>query len=465
MYKELLELCGFEPEEIELERPRVDKAFKIAGIGRDDCKLAEVRIRKYFDLELQGIRKILGIWVREFVDMVLAKEEGKKIVYGIYPTFPTATQAVMEASEDIYMVSPEVIIDVVMGQIFDKINPILEEAERCGLEPGRANCSLLQARLGAIAKGIIPMPDLLFCTRFFCDQAQGIDELIHQVYDIPVTYTDRPLDQNWDEWPDVDEREVKHLGSTLTRSFKEVGKIVGCEITPEHQNKGIAETLRKYMGYIVLAQLIKDADPIPLSMVDHFLCFLAAASPLRRTKGELTKVFNLLNREVKERIDKGQGVVERGAPRVLVNISSFTDPSITYMMEREMGLAIPMHHYGWFIPGELERLTARMGDYEWTAPMSILGKGIFHSTPALADYSIKLCEIFNLDGFVWAYPFSCRAIIMTPLITKKIMEKEGIPVLVLECDYYDSRDYSAQQLRTRVETFAEMLKARKAARV
>jgi len=32
MYTELFKLCSFEPDEIERERPRIDKAFKLLGI-------------------------------------------------------------------------------------------------------------------------------------------------------------------------------------------------------------------------------------------------------------------------------------------------------------------------------------------------------------------------------------------------------------------------------------------------
>lgn len=48
-------------------------------------------------------------------------------------------------------------------------------------------------------------------------------------------------------------------------------------------------------------------------------------------------------------------------------------------------------------------------------------------------------------------------------LLKQFVEKQtGIPVLSLEMDVYDSRTYSAAALRTRVETFADMLRARKA---
>ena len=51
------------------------------------------------------------------------------------------------------------------------------------------------------------------------------------------------------------------------------------------------------------------------------------------------------------------------------------------------------------------------------------------------------------------------------MVKKDIEEKLGTPVLNLETDWWDSRDFSAGALRTRVETFAEMLRAKKAAPV
>jgi benzoyl-CoA reductase/2-hydroxyglutaryl-CoA dehydratase subunit BcrC/BadD/HgdB len=63
------------------------------------------------------------------------------------------------------------------------------------------------------------------------------------------------------------------------------------------------------------------------------------------------------------------------------------------------------------------------------------------------------------------YLYSCRlAGLAQPVLKKTISERLGIPVLVLEGDLYDSRNYSAEQLRTRVESFVGMLKMAKAAK-
>ena len=69
----------------------------------------------------------------------------------------------------------------------------------------------------------------------------------------------------------------------------------------------------------------------------------------------------------------------------------------------------------------------------------------------------------KLDGFILNYIFCCRPNALTSHNTKKFLEeKTGIPVLSLEFDPIDSRAYSADSMRTKVETFVSMLKARKA---
>ena len=55
-----------------------------------------------------------------------------------------------------------------------------------------------------------------------------------------------------------------------------------------------------------------------------------------------------------------------------------------------------------------------------------------------------------------------RAYNIFPRKAKEVIEKElGIPVLALEQDSIDSREYTAERFRTRVEPFAELLKDRK----
>ena len=68
----------------------------------------------------------------------------------------------------------------------------------------------------------------------------------------------------------------------------------------------------------------------------------------------------------------------------------------------------------------------------------------------------------KLDGFIANYLYNCRPAALSSHVEKKYLEeKTGLPVLALEIDCFDSRSYSADSLRTKVETFAYMLKEKK----
>lgn len=69
----------------------------------------------------------------------------------------------------------------------------------------------------------------------------------------------------------------------------------------------------------------------------------------------------------------------------------------------------------------------------------------------------------NIDGCIWGYSYNCRPMAQTSHFLKKwVLEKTGVPTLSVEQDHFDSRNYSAAALKTRVEAFAEMLRARRA---
>ncbi len=78
MYTNLFKTCGFSDEDIDLHRPRIEKVLSRIGVTtEEDIKHAEETTRKNFDVELEGVRKLLWVYMMEFLDVVLAKDEGK----------------------------------------------------------------------------------------------------------------------------------------------------------------------------------------------------------------------------------------------------------------------------------------------------------------------------------------------------------------------------------------------------
>ena len=75
---ELLTLCGFEAKELDSQLPRIEKAFHKLGITAGDIEIGKQRLKKYYDIDLQGVRQAIALSVRDVVDTILAREEGKK---------------------------------------------------------------------------------------------------------------------------------------------------------------------------------------------------------------------------------------------------------------------------------------------------------------------------------------------------------------------------------------------------
>jgi hypothetical protein len=184
-YDDLLTLCGFEPEEIDEERPRVEKVFERLGIGPHDMETADSWVRQNHDVTLQGVRKLLGAWLKQLIDLVLAKDEGKKIVYFGFPAITGPGLMLSASSKDVFVCAPDMVLDHTMGQIFNKLTPILEAGEAHGLPPGHALCSLWQAKIGGIVKGMIPVPDLALASSYSCDMGSKADDLVTAQYGTP----------------------------------------------------------------------------------------------------------------------------------------------------------------------------------------------------------------------------------------------------------------------------------------
>ena len=459
-YDELLTLCGFEGGEINKERHRIEKAFQRLEIGPEDMDTAEGWLRQNHDMELMGVRKLLGGWLKELIDLVLAKDEGKKVVYYGFPTIQGPGMAIKAAAPDeVYCACPDVVLCHTMGQIFNKLTPILEAGEENGLPPGHGLCTLQTIRVGALAKGVIPIPDLVLTSSYYCDAGSLTDKLLHERYGHPAVYVDGSMDSAWGEYPDYFPQRVEFLGAELNKLFNEVKKILGVEVTRDAWDKAMSVSRELYRGIAQSDELTK-ADPMPVSQAEIGLAMWLSSGCTGRAMNEGPSDITILNQEIKKRVDKGIGVLERGAPRVMTILTHYSDASITRMMENA-GLAVCATLFSAPPPKAKSKTTyTSLGEQIAEREMRI---GFYHSSYGKVQRCAKAVEDLNIDGILWNYLYNCRPLAITSHFLKKWVEENiGIPTLSLEIDNFDSRTYSAAALRTRVETFAEMLRARKA---
>jgi benzoyl-CoA reductase/2-hydroxyglutaryl-CoA dehydratase subunit BcrC/BadD/HgdB len=269
------------------------------------------------------------------------------------------------------------------------------------------------------------------------------------------------MDSRWGEYPEYQPERTKFLGQQLDKLFDTVEEVLGVEVTQESWEKALSISRQLYSALGQLTRLMM-ADPMPISGVASGMAINLAAASTGRAMSDGPGAVNMLCREVQARVEEGIGVVEKGAPRVLNFAQPFSDPGITHMMEKA-GLA-PAASFVTVPPPKRDKSVTFDTLGEALAEAAMRG-GAYHSTFGFAKRFEEAAVGLNMDGVIWGYQYSCRPMALASHLFKQwIEERTGIPTLVLEMDLYESRSYGAEALRTKVETFAEMLRARNAAK-
>jgi hypothetical protein len=462
-YDGLLKLCGFEQEELENERSRIEKTFKKLDIGPGDIPAAESWVRQNHDIKLKGVRKLLGAWLKELIDLVLAKDEGKKIVYFGFPAIQGPGMVIRASSDDVNVCAPDMILCHTLGQIFNKVTPLIETAESNGLPPGHALCSLWQVKVGALVRGIIPVPDLALASSYFCDMGSKADDLVTAQFGVPVAYIDGIMDSKWGEYPSYLPERVDYLSKQVEKAVTMAEEVLDITIAPDAWEKS-QESGRALLNNLSAILECMRADPVPVSVVELELLEPLTGSMTGRGLTQGIEAMGILADELSERVKAGTGATAKGAPRVMILQGHASDPTVTQLVEK-VGLAVPLTTI--LAAGARPRAESGERKSTGTTPAEALAEkqmssGAFHGTDAAVKRLAASADIMKLDGFIVNYLFHCRPVSLFSGVTKKYLEENtGLPVLELEFDLADNRAYSAASMRTRVETFADMLKAKK----
>ena len=461
-YSNLLKLCGWEEEQIAQEKPRLDEAFGILDLEPEGMERALERVTEGYDIDLLGVRKALGVWIGGLVDVVLSKQEGKKVVYYSYPPLGGLGGRISAIGKgEILCVCPEFILDIALGAIFDKIDPIMETGEENALPPGRALCAMNKIRIGAISKGIIPVPDLLLASSFYCDQGGQTDEWLREVYGIPWVVMDNIMDSAWDEFPNLTPQRISYMAAEIETGWNEAAKILG-QNPDEGDWDEYAELYSRFVAGIAKTNNAMKADPPPISQSNlQIVRFLRNATSYDRFPEALGAIETLIP-ELEERVQKEEGPLPKGSPRVTSFMIPQRDQSVANLIEKA-GIAIPVTFLSY--DAYISMLDPTYTSIAEKSAQTELSRGLYHGTSAIVYWIKKAVEDFDLDGVLWTQPIHCRPMASSGFLLKKAIEEElGVPVLNLEVDWYDNRVFSGETMRTKIETFGHLLAAKTAKR-
>jgi benzoyl-CoA reductase/2-hydroxyglutaryl-CoA dehydratase subunit BcrC/BadD/HgdB len=288
-----------------------------------------------------------------------------------------------------------------------------------------------------------------------CDQTPKVDELIGQRYGVPVAYLDGVLDEWQRSWPGISDRRLKYLVFEAKYALNKFQEVTGCAATEELAKRANLREIDLARRCTQMFNLLGHADPVPMSFADiGATARLILAVNTTTFYKNMEGLADLVCKELKEKIDKEEGILPKGTPKVGIQIL-WCDPAPVKIIE-QAGLAATMDLANPLFVTELERGIFNRDDFwEFSADL------VLHlSCMKYAKRIIQVCKESGLDGVILNYPVGCRDLCVGAIESKeRITQELGIPVLLLESDHVDTRNYSAEAMRSRVEAYAEILTA------
>lgn len=454
---ELLEMCGFEAEELNTELPRIQRAFTKLGITDEDIEQGKQRLRTYYDIELKGLRKVFRLIVKELVNALLVREEtDKKVIYGfMMPGIDMFGSALVSNSQDVFVIHHSWAFQVVVGCIFGKIEPIMEDAEEKWLKSGLvAHCANIKTLVGPIATGLFPKPDLLVTAGFLCETSPKTLDIIRELYDIPVWFIDTCQDRSYNEFPEPSLRIAELTAKSMRRFAAELRNVTGVEITDDMLREVQAAKGKIGMPFSRVGHLVRDTDPLPISPShDNIWMCMNSLTLSIDAMDEVVEALTILGDELEEKVARGEGAVEKGAPRVLAMLpAGQTDPRLE-QLACEVGIAIVGNDLNMHVMYE-ETSDDPYIQYALGTQQTSLGLLPAARIPMIIDG----CRRLKVDGVLDRYHVGCRAVAGDALLIEEAIRKElGIPVLVLEWENFDPRSYNHELFRNRLDVFKSMM--------
>lgn len=377
----------------------------------------------------------------KYIDSALqAKEKGLKVAWTNVPT-----PLELFFANDIIPLQPE-FISGALALLQADTQKILTSAEKY---VSMDCCSFQRHVIGNYFLGGFPKnPDMIVSTIPNSCDAQGKSlELLNYYEKKPIIFLDFGAEE--------DEDGIEYVKAQLLRVADFIGR---------HSNDG--EFNRERLKEMVkLSNLITDlykeiyelratTTPPPINSFDGFLIDFITFSNRVGNFDECISLYKNILKEIKERIGKGEGIVEDDALRI-------------------MWLFLPpLHNMGLFKEiFEENNATIVFNELFMANCHKIEGKDIFEglsskymrnilngSIEKRTQMNLEAAKKYNIDAVIHYSIWGCRQSTSGAPSIQRAFQDEDIPFLILDGDCVDPTQCSISQVKTRLEAFLEMIR-------
>lgn len=303
-------------------------------------------------------------------------------------------------------------------------------------------CSFSRCAVGAALDNYLPSPDFLACTSYYCDDTVKLFCALSKFYKKELFFLDIPFNYN-------DEESVLYLANQLIRMTKRLEKLFNKKLDPSRLREAI-EFSNEARDYFVKINELRTNIPAPISgseAIDY-----AALLAFTWGSKEMVELCRILYEEIKE---KNKEKIETKDEKIRIlwrHLRPYYSDELMNFIENELNAAIAFEEINYIHWDEMDP----------KEPFRSLARKLILNSPVgpiehwLKD-SLGLIEKYKIDAVISFTHWGCRQLGSTNHIFKDAFAKIGVPMLELNGDCIDPRDFSFQQSKTRIEAFLEMI--------
>jgi bcr-type benzoyl-CoA reductase subunit B len=330
--------------------------------------------------------------------------------------------------------------------------------ELCALAEDRGYhqdlCSYARIDLGVCFSGKtpvgrLPRPDLLFASNNICQTVMYWYKVLAHHWKIPFIVFDTPYN-----FGDIKTADIAYMVRQFEEMIPLLERISGKPFREEKFQSLIRIAKETSLTWGEVLATMK-THPAPMTIFDAFV-HLAPVVSLRGLPVALD-YYRLLLSELRERVDKGIGALTHERKRLMwdniaiwYKVRDFSN----LFAERGMNFVTATYTNAW---AETTPHLDEGKPFESMAraySLVILNNNLNHRLSLME----RLIKEFKVDGLVIHSARSCKPYSVGQYDLKRLLlERLGVPSVVIEADIADSRAYSEEQAMTRLEAFFEVM--------
>ena len=322
-------------------------------------------------------------------------------------------------------------------------DPFLEEAEQAGFVGD--TCGYHRTVMGAARKNIMPEPDFLIATTCPCSGGIAIMENLSDLFNKDLFVLNVPQQAS--------EQNVAYLADQIRDMVKFVTRHTGEPLDEGKLRQAVENTNRARK---IMQDVYQLAQNVPSPTDGRLLSNFGLVMPLFCGTEAAVEIAQAYKDEFTARVDNGIPGVPDEKLRLLwiQNRIQFNNPLVE-LLEKEYRANIVSDELNDIFWDPIDPQDPYPGMARRAIAIPLNG-----SIQRRIGHLQKLARDYRLDGAINPCNWGCRQGTGARGLISDGLKEIGVPVLNLEVDCVDKRNFAEGQLRTRVEAFIEMLESR-----